>query len=245
MKYSDMSAREMQLLEELDNRERLVFNPVEVSNILRVSRDTAHRILSRMAAKGLVARLERGKYVSKTNMERMDIYELACYVVHPSYISLWSGLHIYGYTTQIPRTVYLMVAIPRPGIRISDQELRFVKTKHFFGYRKDGQRVLAEPEKLFLDCLMFPEYSGGIREIFEALKSADLDGKKLMEYAGLMGNRSLNSRLGYLLEKAGKDFDLSGIRGNISRSYIPLDTIKGTKGRKCSEWMLMTNGWEE
>ena len=242
MKYPNISAREMHLLDELDRRGRNVFNPVETSNILGVSRDAAHRILSRMMAKGLVDRLERGKYISRSNLENMDIYEVACQIVQSSYISLWSGLHIYGYTTQVPRIVYLMVGIPRSGLSIRGHELKFVRTKHFFGYRMDGGRVLAEPEKLFLDCLLFPEYSGGIGEIRDALKIADLDGEKLMEYALSMDNKSLNSRLGYILEEAGKDIDLSSIREKISRSYVPLDTTRENRGQRCKRWMLTLNG---
>ena len=241
MKYPSTAAREARLLAELEKRGILVFNPVEVSNILQVGRESAHRIMSRMVSKGLVRRLERGKYVASSALKDRDIYELACQVVQPSYLSLWSGLHAYGYTSQVPKTVYLMVAIPRSGLELQGRNLRFVRTRHFFGYKREGKIIIAEPEKLFLDCLAFPEHAGGIAEIREALDAAGLDCGKLRDYAMLMGNKSLNSRLGYILEESGKGFDAEPLRDMISSSYVPLDPARPNIGRRSKRWKLTLN----
>ncbi|MEW5936884.1 MAG: hypothetical protein AB1665_03575 [Candidatus Thermoplasmatota archaeon] len=238
MQYSGASARELRLLDELEGRGIIVCSPLEVSGILHVSRESAHRILSRMEDKGLLLRIERSKYVPASRFREMDLYELACNVTRPSYLSLWSGLYLYGYTAQVTRTAHVMVAISRPPLEIQGQRVQFVKTRHFFGYRSEGCYVIAEPEKLFLDCLLFPELAGGIGEIRDALGSAELNGARLIEYALRIGNRSLISRLGFLIEETGKDIDLSRLRNRISRSYVPLDQSVGGKGEKIKRWML-------
>ncbi len=241
MSYAGVSARERELLEEVRKRGILVFNPIETSNILGEPRENTYRILSRMVKKGLLVRLEKGRYISSQELEERDIYEMACYIVEPSYLSLWSGLHHYGYTTQVPRDICLMVATPRSSLIVQNQPIRFVKTKHFFGYKKEGRCVIAETEKLFLDCLLFPEYAGGLGEILDALASAELDSGKIVDYALKIGNRSLNSRLGHLLQTTGKDFDSKRLKEHISKNYVLLVPSAKYRGKRIKEWNIIDN----
>ncbi len=224
MSYKGISARERKLIDEISKRGITLFRPIDVSNILHEPRDNAYRILSRMEDKDLVERIERGKYITKSDLERMHLYEIATKIATPSYLSLWSALHYYGYTTQVPRIVYVMATVPKEGVKIQDQMIKFVKTNHFFGYRSQNEMVIAEPEKLFIDCLLYPHYSGGINEIISSLKEAELEEETLISYAQRIGNKSLNSRLGYLMEITGKNINLDNL--DTSESPVPLDPSK-------------------
>lgn len=235
-----MSARERELLEELSKRDILVFNPIEASNILDESKDNTYRILSRMESKDLICRIEKGKYVSTERLEKTHIYDIASKITTPSYISLWSALHHYGYTTQVPKRVFVMITTPKETIKLQNQEITFVKTSHFFGYTSEKKLVIAEPEKLFIDCLLYPEYAGGVLEIKKSMKEADLDGKKIVDYALEVDKKSLCSRLGYMLQETGKEFDAESLKTNISRSPIPLDP-SGSAGNKSKEWNVIDN----
>jgi len=235
-----ISSRERTLLKELSRRNLLIFNPIEASNILNESRKNTYRILSRMESKDLIHRIEKGKYIPKEKLEETHIYNIASNIVSPSYLSLWSALHHYGYTTQVPRTVYIMTATPKESISLQNQEIRFVKSSHFFGYTSEGKLIIAEPEKLFIDCLLYPEYAGGIQEIKKSMNEAPIDGKKIVDYALKVNKKSLCSRLGYLLQKTDKDFDEDRLKKNISRSPIPFDPSK-SRGNKDNEWNVIDN----
>ncbi len=233
-----ISSRERTLLEELSKRNILVFNPIEASNILDESRKNTYRILSRMGSKGIIHRIEKGKYITTEKLEETHVYHIAAQIVSPSYISLRSALHHYGYTTQVPRTVYVMVTTPKETIPLQDQEIKFVKTSHFFGYTSEEKLIIAEPEKLFIDCLLYPEYSGGINKIKDSMAEAKIDGEKIVDYALKVDKKSLCSRLGYLLQKTDKDFDEERLKKNISRSPVPLDASR-SEGNKNSRWNVI------
>jgi len=244
MEYQPLSARERQLIEEVETRDLVVFTPFEASKILDVDVDTAYRALSRLVRKRAVVRIERGKYIIRRFHSELDIYEIAPYVVEPSYISLMSGLHFYGLTTQVPRVIFLMVTRARKTMELQGSELRYVKVRKelFFGYRRVGRSVVAEPEKLLLDCLAFPHYSGGFSEIEEAARSAELDTVKIVDHAIRMDSGTLCSRLGFLLERTGWKFDEARLLGHISQSHVLLDssaprTSSGTSGK----WNIVIN----
>lgn len=235
-----VSARERRLLNELSRRDLLIFNPIEASNILDESRKNTYRILSRMESKDLIHRIEKGKYISSEKLEKTHIYHIASNIVTPSYISLFSALHHYGYTNQVPRTVYVMASTPKGSISLQNQDVRFVKTSHFFGYTSEKKLIIAEPEKLFIDCLLYPEYAGGIKKIKSSMIEASIDGEKIVDYALKINKKSLCSRLGYLLQKTDKDFDKARLQKNISKSPIPLDPSR-SGGTKDDRWNVIDN----
>ncbi len=238
MKYKGISSRERELLEELKRRNILVFNPLNAANILSEDRENTHRILSRMESKDIIHRIERGKYISSKAMNEEHIYKIASHIVEPSYVSLWSGLHYYGYTTQVPRTIHIMVTEPKKIIQLQSMKIKFVKTGHFFGYISENDLVIAEPEKLFIDCLLYPDHAGGLSHIRESLDEAELDGERIVDYALKTNNRSLNSRLGYLLQKTDKNFPMERLKENISSSPVQLEPSKSGK-KKNNEWNVM------
>ncbi len=239
MKYSGISSRERYLLEEVSLRSIEIITPLISSSILGEPIDNTYRILNRMVKKGLLFRLEKGKYLPENDLKERDIYEIASHIIVPSYISLWSGLYIYSYTTQVPTTVYVMTTAQKIPIDMMDRTVRFVKSSHFFGYEKMGDIIIAQKEKLFLDCLEYPHYSGGIGEIMSAMKKADLNVDLMIEYAMRMNIRSLNSRLGYLLETMGIDGPIDELKERISGVYIPLDPSSERIGKKNKRWMIL------
>lgn len=225
MDYTPLSARERKLIEEIETRDLVMFTPFEASKILGVDKDTAYRLLSRLEDKEAIVRIERGKYIIRRFYSELDIYDIAPHVTQPSYLSLWSGLHYYGLTTQVPRVVFLMVTRARNSLKLQGYELRYVKVKNklFFGYKSTGKNIVAEPEKLILDCLAFPHYAGGFDEIRNAVESAELDLVKIVDYAVRIGSGTICSRLGYLLETTDKVFNRTRLMKHRSRSHVLLD----------------------
>lgn len=240
MEYKGTSARENRLLGGISKRSIRLITPAIAGSILREDRPNVHRILNRMTDKGLLIRIERGKYVVAGDLDRSGLLEIATLISVPSYISLWTGLNFFGLTTQVPSSVFVMTMVPRKEIDLDPVRIRFVKTSHFFGYTKMGNVVVAEVEKLFLDCLEFPQYSGGIEELISSTERATFDKEKLLEYASMMNIRALNSRLGFIMERIGEN-TMTSLRRNISTSYIYLDPTLPKKGKRNERWRVIDN----
>jgi predicted transcriptional regulator of viral defense system len=229
MDYKPLSARERRLIAEVENRNLIIFTSMEASKVLGVGRKTAHRALNRLEDKEAVVRVERGKYIIKRFYDELDIYEIASHIVEPAYLSLWSGLHYYGYTTQVPKEVFLVVTRARKVLDLQGRRVRYVKVRSpfFFGYQSIGRTIVAEPEKLLLDCLAFPKYAGGFSEIKKAVEGADIDFHKIVEYAIRTGSDTICSRLGYLLNMVKKKFNEHSLLRHRSKSYVLLDPSGG------------------
>lgn len=244
MKYTSLSSREMRLLDLVEVAGLIVFTTSDARRLLGVGRPDAHRILSRMVSKGHLVRLERGKYIDARSARELDIYEVAPHVVKPSYLSLWSGLHLHGLTTQVPRTVFVIVTSPRRGLEVLGSPVRFVSVRPrlFFGYERHGGHVVAEVEKLLLDCLVFPHYCGGWDEMFRSFADAELDPELVVEYALRTGSPSLCSRLGYTLERLGIDFDTEGLEKASYHGRIVLDPSRPSEdSERSSRWNIDVN----
>ena len=108
---------------------------------------------------GLVAEIENGKYLllgfelslcSPTRSSSVVIW-------YPGYVSYWSALHSYGFTEQVPLTVYVATTRKKAPVAYAGQRFRFVtvQPRQFFGYRREqvgGLPVLiADEAKALID----------------------------------------------------------------------------------------------
>ena len=226
------------------------FDSRTIADLLRLDKFQTTRLLQRMKREGLVAGVERGKYLL-LGLTPEKVFSNPLYIganLHsPSYISYWSALHFHGLTEQVPRTVSVATTRRKSQISFRGTRYRFVTIKPgaFFGYRRetlDGLPVpIADEAKSILDSLTLPEYAGGITEVANALRAAfsgqALDVRQLIEYAGRLNNGSLSSRLGYLLDLLHQPVE--GLRP--SRGPVRLDPRLAERGTFHSRWRLYVN----
>jgi len=159
--------------------------------------------------------------------------------VTPHAIAYWTALQHYGYTEQIPGTIFVATTVERRPVTLTVEELgltyRLVMLApyKFFGLQRiwiEGQAItVTDPAKTAIDCLDHPEYCGGIAEgakgLYETLVRGDSSPQLLTEYASRMRNRTIFKRLGYLAETG----------------YSLLDPLAGDHGRYCGKWQLRLN----
>lgn len=232
-------------------KEGQVFSISQMYEKTHIKKEVLKVILSRMEDRGLIERVERGKYLiiplsSEKGKYTLHEFVIASYLVEPYAISYWSALHHYGLTEQIPSTVFIQT----PGRKkkqlmdifgVNYQIVR-VKQDKFFGIRKEWIEevpvCITDMEKTLIDCLDKPHYAGGIIEATKALKSRSLDYTKLTEYATKIGNFAVIRRLGYLSEKMGIPLNLPQPK---SKSYLLLDPTMPAKGENDAKWRLMIN----
>ena len=201
-------------------RELFAFESHTLVALLGIDISRASHLLARMERDGLIARLERGKYVLiglTPEQTLSNTLFLGNQFVTPSYVSFWSALHFHGFTEQVPRQVFLAVTRAKRPLTWRGTNFRFVHLQPhaFFGYRREtlgGLPVtVADEAKALVDSIFLPHYAGGVSEVAKALHNA-LQNKlvsadDLIDYARRLGNASLEARLGYLLEALNQPSD--------------------------------------
>jgi len=224
------------------------FTPSLLADLLSLKRRQMYRLVARLKDEGLVDEVEKGKYLL-LGLEPERVLSnpifIASYLVTPAYVSYWSALHYYGFTEQVPLTTFVATTKKKRPVTFRNFRFRFVTIKphKFFGYHRemlgDLPVVVADEAKAIVDSLDLPHYAGGITEIAKALQSAleTVDVPTLVRYANRMKDKSLGSRLGYLLETLG--YPAEGLISSISP--IKLDPGRPRTGRTDSRWQVVAN----
>lgn len=224
------------------------FTPSLLADLLGLTRRQAYRLIARLKADGLVDEVEKGKYLLLGLAPEMVLSNplyIASHLVVPAYVSYWSALHHYGFTEQVP--LVTSVATTKRKRPISYRGFRFhfvaIQPHKFFGYRReqvgDLPIVIADEAKAIVDSLDLLQYAGGIGEVAKALWMAveTVDVPTLVEYANRMENKSMGSRLGYLLELTGRP-----AQGLVhSASPVKLDPTRPRTGHTVAQWQIVVN----
>jgi predicted transcriptional regulator of viral defense system len=232
------------------------FTPPLLADLFSLERRQAYRLIARLRDGGLVEEVEKGKYLL-LGLEPETVLSnplfIASHLVAPAYVSYWSALHFYGFTEQVPLTTFVATTKKKRPVTYRGFRFRFVTVKphKFFGYRReivgDLPVLIADEAKSIVDSLDLPNYAGGVAEVAKALRAAlgvredtqngGGDVRTLIEYANQMENRSLGSRLGYLLDKLGHPTE--GLI--LSDSPVKLDPTAAGAGRVETQWQVVVN----
>ncbi len=230
------------------------FTPRMLSDLLELDMGRTYRLVARLKEQGLIAEVERGKYLL-LGLEPEQVLAnplfIACHLATPAYVSYWSALHFYGFTEQAPLTVFVETTKKKRPVTFRNLRFRFVTVRpsKFFGYRREmvgGLPVLiADEAKAIVDSLDQPRYAGGVAEVAQALRTAVETGavepSTLVEYANRIGSKSLGSRLGYLLERLGHP--VTGLLH--STGPVKLDPTRPRAGHYEPRWRVLVNLPEE
>jgi predicted transcriptional regulator of viral defense system len=235
------------------------FSCKTLATLLDVPLAKAYDILRHLKAEELVRPIEAGKYLLLGHQPERVLSNpqfIATRVAYPAYVSFWSALHFHGLTEQVPRTVSVVTTRRHKSLDFAGASFVFVHVAphKFFGYEQervgDLPVLVAEVEKALVDSLDQLRYAGGLSEVGKALYLARerLDLAHVVEYANRMCNKSLCSRLGYLLAR----FELPVEGLNISQTIVLLDPQKKPRGGYDRQWRVRVNmsekelfGWRE
>jgi len=242
----------------LHQHDLFYFTPSLLADLLNLERRQTYRLVARLKDEGLVDEVEKGKYLL-LGLEPERVLSnplfIASHLVTPAYVSYWSALHYYGFTEQVPLTTFVATTKKKRPVSFRDFRFRFVRIKprKFFGYRRemlgDLPVVIADEVKAIVDSLDLPHHAGGIAEVAKALRAAletvspvgpnyrAVDVPTLVRYANRMEDKSLGSRLGYLLETLGHPVE--GLRSSISP--VKLDPRRPHTGHMDSRWQVVAN----
>lgn len=270
------------LLRNFSSQNKTVFSLKDAEELFPEKSNIAiKQLLSRLVRSGWLIRLKRGQYLivpleaESADSWSEDSFVLAsasisgsstisarAHIVNPNQqirpgeyaISYWSALNYYGYTEQIPRTVF--VSTPKRGTSTAHDildvpyRLVFLSLKKFFGlttvWLNNKPVQITDKEKTIIDCLDHPRFCGGIIEAAKGLSEGFKDGidiSKLSSYARRIGNRAVFKRLGLLAESLELPVEpwLDDWQKNISRGYSLLDPTQPKRGQYNAKWHLIIN----
>lgn len=168
-----------------------VFTTQEFINIFGISRSIASVKLTRYKQAGYLISPRRSVYYLAGEVE--DKYKIANKVYAPSYISLDSALSKYDL---IPETVYTITSVTTKATReFSDDQTVYryyrIKKEAFTGYYKEGDALIAYPEKAVVDYLYFASQRD--RQLNDRLNLTKIDKSKIFFYANFFHNKNLNT----------------------------------------------------
>lgn len=254
-----LNATEANLLSLLSKEGKNIFTVYEARKLVNINPRYLENLLQHLVQKKWLTRLTRGEYLilpleaGPEGVYGEHEYIIASRLIRPYAISYWSAIHYYGYTEQIPTTIFVTTTTKTKRtectvLGINYKLVRVVSTK-FFGIHKirvnEENISITDKEKTLVDALDHPEYCGSIIEVCKALTNAwtEISSDKIIEYGIKIGNSAVLKRLGYLLELLGlaeKDF-LNSVKLRIRPGFSLLDPSMERKGSHNSEWNLRIN----
>ena len=232
-----LSKLESEAYENLRRNGVLIFRIKDICLLLKINKIKAYNIVKALKIKGVLKKIGKGFLAVKGG----DEFVMATTINHPSYISFWTALNYYGFSDQTPNKLFLVTTkYTKP---INNFKYVTLSKDKFFGYTKIGDLVIAEKEKAIIDSLLFPKYSGGIKEVSKSLQVAlkELDYEKLISYAFKIKSKVVLRRLGFILESLNCKKYLNKIKGNIGKGYELLDPSLKRRNNLNKEWLLDIN----
>lgn len=159
-----------------------LFNVADAKKIFGIKKEnTLYKFLQRLEKKKVIERIAKGKY--HFLFREINDFELANFLINPSYISLESALSFYGILPQFPYTITSITPFKSRKIILKGKEYEFLHLdkKYFFGFQKLNHFLIALPEKAFLDELYF--VSKKLRKIhFEDLDLTKINKTRLKKF---------------------------------------------------------------
>lgn len=128
----------------------------DVAALLQVSTSNATTILRRLARKGMIVHLSRGRWLVNEKIDRLALPELIA-APYPAYVSLQSALFHHGLIEQIPSVLYAVTPARPRRLRTPLGTISFhrMPPELFKGFElsSGSDAKIATPEKALFDML--------------------------------------------------------------------------------------------
>jgi predicted transcriptional regulator of viral defense system len=244
--YISISKNESFILSLIKTHDLTVFNIRELKSLSGWDTNRIHNTLFTLVKKNMLIRIKRNMYTLPDYLNE-KIFKIATETVVPSYISFWTALSHYGFTEQQIQIVQQVSTKQTKEIRIDSHKIQITtfQPNEFFGYTKIDGFVIAEKEKSLIDSLFKLEKCGGFNEFVKCLYNAweQVNKKRLILYLKMFHNKSLNSRMGYLIEQLELNHTsiLKSLEKEKSICPIKLNPQKKKYGKYNKKWNVLIN----
>lgn len=184
------------LIQKINNIPKPYFSFSDIRKIAGMEDASLKVSLSRIVKRGELIRLSKGIYA--VDAFKMDWEQFAGETYSPSYISFESALARYNILSQQPASIILATTRRGKIMELKEKTIiyRHIMPRLFWGYEREENRLIAEPEKAFLD-LAYLSLNGYAKFDPEEMNLNFLNKKKTKIYL-----KKFNStRLSRLMEK--------------------------------------------
>ena len=223
MKYKSLS----DFVDDLQTRGRYTFTRDEAKEALDVSDLALKRALERLFKKRRIVMVEREFYVNVPLEYQASgvlpaswfIDDLMRFTGRPYYVGLLSAAAIHGAAHQQPQEFHVITVRPKRDIELTDLRIRFFRKSEM--ERTPVVQVKTEtgfirasnPPATAIDLVRYEARIGGINRTVTVLQelAETIKGRELLEAAKTEKKLAHLQRLGYLLEKIGRDDIVSSL----------------------------------
>jgi len=252
---------ERRMITALSAAEVPVVSADDIVSSLGISRTAANLGLARLAKKGWLQRLRRGRYSLVPLSSRSaapaveDPLAVAMQLFSPCYVSGWTSAQHWDLTDQIHNAVVVLSARPqRHGTLMVGRvayRVRRIRPEAIFGTVRVWSGTvavqMASSHRTVIDVLDSPEIGGGGRQTVDIVRaywsSRTAEPKTLLDLAVRLGRGTVFKRLGLLAEQSGRVEHrwLEEYRGHLSKGVSLLDPASPIQGPIVSRWRLRVN----
>ncbi len=181
---------------------------------------TILNVLHRLKQQGRVRAVTRGVYTGASSSLPVNRYAVPGRLRRDAMVAFHSALEFHGVANQVFQTVYYLSSRPRRDVTY--EGVVYHRVAHPRALQRSGKldfqmeqapdqvRVTGR-ERSFVDCLLFPEYSGGAEELDRCLVLfPSFDFATALDYLKLLRRPWLYARVGYLLDRHADKLFFSG-----------------------------------
>jgi predicted transcriptional regulator of viral defense system len=256
-RYKNLSKDELYLISRAEfEKQKLI--TTQFAQKLFPDKNKASRVLVFLTQKGRLIRIEKGKYIlvpiKAPNQQWMpnDFVVADLWMGNtPYYIGYFTMYNYWGFTEQIPRTIFVLNTAKSCKKEINGIRYEAVKinSKKYYGIEKikiEDQKVcVSDRERTLVDFAYNP--LGSIRNFEIALQDnlSSIDLERFICYLKKFPVVSVRKRAGFLLEKLGcRDKLLDLLQKSIGekRILVRLDPYSPSrKGKINKEWKIIVN----
>lgn len=259
-----LSPEEARLIAKWESEKKKIIRASDVQDALDCTLEYAYYLLHNLKRKNWLERVTTGLYqfipLSYGYPERIppsDSFIIGANLIKPYYFSYYTSNSHYGFTTQMPFTLFIATTKKKPEITWEGTTFKFItlSKRKFFGYKKeqifDNEVMMAEPEKSLVDSFDKPKYAGGIEQLARILLRGlpRVKEEKLVKYAIRMNSHALIQRMGFIIDYLASEKLIKPLPQNlrdkllkhVGKTAIYLDSKKPKTGTYSKEWNIINN----
>lgn len=255
--YRSLSKDELYLISRAEFEKRKLITKEFTKKLFRNFKKAAN-ILDKLTRKGRLIQIERGKYIVVPIKAPNQLWTPNEFVTAkfwmgdvPYYIGYFTMYNYWGFTEQIPQTIFVLNTKRSYTKIIGNVSYKAVKIdeRKYYGIKKiriDEELVcISDKERTLVDFIYNPIGSfENVKKVLEAnLKQINID--KFIKYLISFPVISVRKRAGYILEKLNRNIpQLKKLKETIGneKTFVALNPANPSrKGKINKDWRIIVN----
>jgi len=143
----------LELQKTLKSIKKPFYTTSDLEKIIGLKKASLTVTLNRLVKKNLLLKLSKGVFILPENLDKIP--EVANQIYTPSYLSFESALSRYGILSQFPYTFTFATNKRSKKLFLGETEIEYrqLKPDLFSNFIREGDLLIAQPEKALLDQL--------------------------------------------------------------------------------------------